>query len=142
MLAVQSLWSIVSPIIHRKSFKMVLTREKKFQLNNFNTLLNTHTPIFSIELEDDSIMKKYLDAARDMTPEERGKLLENAASFTGAHQELAVEGQTDANSDEPVNHHFVAFVNHNNELYELDGRKTYPIKHGATNEDSFLQVNE
>lgn len=85
-------------------------------------------------------MKKYLDAARNLTPEERGKLLENDTSFTGAHQELAIEGQTDANSGEPVNHHFVVFIQHNNELYELDGRKSYPIKHGATSDESFLQV--
>lgn len=76
-----------------------------------------------------------------MTPEQRGKLLENDASFTGAHQELAVEGQTEANPDEPVNHHFVVFVNHKNDLYELDGRKSFPIKHGTTSDESFIQVN-
>lgn len=85
-------------------------------------------------------MKKYLDQARALTSEERGKLLENDASFSQAHQELAVEGQTDANSGEPVNHHFVAFVNFNNELYELDGRKSYPITHGVTNDETFLLV--
>lgn len=85
-------------------------------------------------------MKKYLDSARSLTAEERGKLLENDASFTEAHQELAVEGQTDANSDEPVIHHFVVFVNFNNQLYELDGRKACPISHGATSDDTFLQV--
>lgn len=95
---------------------------------------------FRIEIEDGSILKKYLDTARSLTPEERGKLLENDASFTEAHQELAVEGQTDANPNEPVLHHFIVFINHNNELYELDGRKTYPIKHCDTTDDTFLQV--
>lgn len=95
---------------------------------------------YSIELDDGSISKKFLDAARNLTPEERGKLLQSDASFTEAHQELAVEGQTDANSDEPVNHHFIAFVNYKNELYELDGRKSYPVSHGPTSDDTFLQV--
>lgn len=99
-----------------------------------------HSSHRSIELEDDSISKKFLDAARDLTPEERGKLLQSDASFTEAHQELAVEGQTDANSDEPVNHHFIAFVNYKNELFELDGRKSYPVSHGPTNDDTFLLV--
>lgn len=85
-------------------------------------------------------MKKYLDTARGLSPEERGKLLENDASFTEAHQELAIEGQTDANSEDPDLHHYVVLVNHNNELYELDGRKSYPIKHGDTTEATFLQV--
>lgn len=100
----------------------------------------TYTWTHSIELEEGSISKKFLDAARNLTPEERGKLLQKDASFTEAHQELAIEGQTDANSDEPVNHHFIAFVNYNNELYELDGRKSYPVNHGPTNDDTFLQV--
>lgn len=94
----------------------------------------------SIEVEEGSIFKLYLDAARKLTPEERGKLLQDNVSITEAHQELAVEGQTDANSGEPVNHHFVVFINHNGELYELDGRKSYPIKHGDTSDDTFLQV--
>lgn len=96
--------------------------------------------VFSIELEEGSILKKYIDQARNLSSEERGKLLENDASFSQSHQELAVEGQTDANSGEAVNHHFVAFVNFNNELYELDGRRSYPISHGATSEDTFLLV--
>lgn len=93
----------------------------------------------SIDIEEGSILKKYLEAARSLSPEERGKLLENDASFTGAHQELAIEGQTDAAS-EPVIHHYVVLVNFNNELYELNGNKLCPISHGPTTDDSFLLV--
>lgn len=85
-------------------------------------------------------MKKYLDAGRELSPEERGKLLQDDASFTEAHQTLAVEGQTDANPEE-VNHHYVVFVNHDNQLYELDGRKSFPIKHGETSADTLLEVS-
>lgn len=34
--------------------------------------------------------------------------------------------------------HFVCFVNHNNTLYQLDGRKNAPVRHGTTSPDSFL----
>lgn len=85
-------------------------------------------------------MKKYLDSARDLTAEERGKLLENDKSFTDAHQSLAIEGQTDANNEKVI-HHFVVFVNFNNELYELDGRKSRPVSHGASSPDALLEVN-
>lgn len=112
---------------------------RKFDIYNLMHIV-LHICTHSIELDEDSISKKFLEAARNLTPEERGKLLQSDASFTEAHQELAVEGQTDANSDEPVNHHFIAFVNHKNELYELDGRKTYPVNHGPTSDDTFLQV--
>lgn len=66
-------------------------------------------------------------------------MLEESGEFTEAHYSLASEGQTEA-ANESVNHHFVAFVNFNGELYELDGRKSYPIIHGATDESKFLEV--
>lgn len=34
--------------------------------------------------------------------------------------------------------HFVCFVNHDGTLYQLDGRKDAPIRHGTTCPDSFL----
>lgn len=82
-----------------------------------------------------------MDEARELSPEQRGKLLEGFEEISASHQELALEGQTDANSGEPVDHHFVAFVNHQGELYELDGRKSFPVNHGKTSADTLLQVN-
>lgn len=38
-----------------------------------------------------------------------------------------------------MNHHFVTFVNFNNEPYELDGYKSFPKGHDATTEDFFLK---
>lgn len=35
--------------------------------------------------------------------------------------------------------HFVAFVRKGGDLYELDGRKDFPINHGPTSEETFLQ---
>lgn len=97
-----------------------------------------HFPI-SIALED-GILQSYLKAARNLTPEERGKLLEGNTSFTDAHQTLAQEEPSENNAD-GENHHFIALIEKDGELYELDGRKSYPIKHGATTKESFLQVS-
>ena len=82
----------------------------------------------------------YLDSAKELTAEERGKILENDSSFTDVHQQLALEGQTEANPEVAVNHHFVAFIHKDGELYELDGRKSFPVKHGITTEATLLQV--
>lgn len=93
-----------------------------------------------IELTEGSVMKKYLDATRDLSPEERGKVLENDAGFTETHESVANEGQTAApDINEKVYHHFVAFVHHGGKLYELDGRKNFPVEHGATTPDSLLK---
>jgi ubiquitin carboxyl-terminal hydrolase L3 len=77
------------------------------------------------------ILQSYLEQARALSVEERGKLLEADTSFTGAHEEIAREGQTAAPSpDDDINHHFVALVERDGEIFELDGRKQYPINHG------------
>lgn len=135
MLAVQSLWFMESQTIQSEYTEIYTIHQINSEIQMYCIYLG------SIEIEEGSILKKYLDAARNLTPEERGKLLQNDTSFTEAHQELAIEGQTDANPDtNPVIHHFVVFVNHKNQLYELDGRKSFPINHGSTSEETFLQV--
>lgn len=90
---------------------------------------------------EDGILKKYLDAARDLTFEERGKLLESDEPFAAAHRNLALEGPPPTHDDGSENHHFVALVQKDGELYELDGRKSFPIKHGSTSNETFLEVN-
>lgn len=86
---------------------------------------------------EDGILKKFLDAARNLTPEERGKLLEADTSFMETHQTLASEEPSE-NSSDGENHHFIALIEKDGELYELDGRKSFPIKHGPTTKESFL----
>ena len=55
------------------------------------------------------------------------------------HHISAEEGQTsapEANAD--INYHFVALVEKNGVLYELDGRKDKPRSHGKTSDQTFL----
>ena len=37
-----------------------------------------------------------------------------------------------------MNLHFICFVQKNGHLYELDGRKPFPINHGASSADTLL----
>ncbi|XP_055373725.1 ubiquitin carboxyl-terminal hydrolase [Condylostylus longicornis] len=87
----------------------------------------------------EGILKNYLDSARGLNPDERGKMLENDPTFTQTHEEVAQEGQTAADPEMQVNHHFIALINKDGTLYELDGRKSFPVEHGSTNETSFLK---
>ncbi|XP_008553745.1 ubiquitin carboxyl-terminal hydrolase [Microplitis demolitor] len=93
-----------------------------------------------IELED-GILKNFLEEAKDLSFVERGKLLMNTASeIIDAHEQLAQEGQTPAPQENaPVYHHFVAFIEKDGSLYELDGRKSIPINHGPTTKDTLLE---
>ena len=42
--------------------------------------------------------------------------------------------------DEDINLHFICFVEKDGHLYELDGRKPFPINHGPSSPDSLLTV--
>ncbi|XP_061698020.1 ubiquitin carboxyl-terminal hydrolase isozyme L3 isoform X2 [Syngnathoides biaculeatus] len=93
-----------------------------------------------LEFEPNSVLKKFLELTRQMSPQERGAFLQNDESIRVTHESSAQEGQTEAPSiDEKVNLHFIAFVNVGGQLYELDGRKPFPILHGKTSEDTLLE---
>lgn len=60
-------------------------------------------------------------------------------TFTNVHGDVALEGQTGVpNIEDKVNHHFIAFIEKNGILYELDGRKSFPITHGSTSAETLL----
>ncbi|CAG8672585.1 5013_t:CDS:2 [Cetraspora pellucida] len=85
----------------------------------------------SIPIEDGPL-KRLLDKTKDLTPEERAKCLEEDDELTDAHQSSARLGQTRApGEDERVDLHFICLVEKDGSIYELDGRKPFPINHGS-----------
>lgn len=63
-----------------------------------------------------------------------------AASIDAAHAAAATAGDTrPPGEDENVDLHFVAFVETGGRLWELDGRKVFPVDHGATSPGSLLR---
>merc|ERR1719283_434404 len=74
-----------------------------------------------------------------MKPEEIAKYMENDENLCFVHEESALEGQTEAPSNQDrTNLHFVSLVHVDGILYELDGRKPFPINHGPSSDDTFL----
>ncbi|RZC38440.1 ubiquitin carboxyl-terminal hydrolase [Asbolus verrucosus] len=120
---------------------------KQYVSNACGTIALIHSVANNMEKIglQEGAFKKILDDAKHLTPEERGEMLlsssknNEALNLITAHQELAMEGQTEVNPNEQVNHHFVALVEKNGHLYELDGRKEFPINHGLTNQETFLE---
>jgi ubiquitin carboxyl-terminal hydrolase L3 len=102
----------------------------------FHAVLNN---LNSIEVKDGPL-KSFYEKAKNLTPEERGKLLEQDQDIITIHQSLACEGQTEAPpEDEKILFHFVALTAVNGELFELDGSlRNFPISHGKTTEETFL----
>lgn len=92
-------------------------------------------------IADDSWFARFFAATRAMTPAERAAHLEADDSLESAHAGAAssVASSTAVPTpDEEVDLHFVALVHVDGGLYELDGRKEAPVRHGDTRAESFL----
>ena len=81
----------------------------------------------------------FLARTAGMDSGARASALAEDDSLDAAHAAAASTGQSAAPADdEEVNLHFVAFVHVDGGLYELDGRKPAPVRHGDTGADSLL----
>uniref|UniRef100_A0A671KGI2 Ubiquitin carboxyl-terminal hydrolase n=1 Tax=Sinocyclocheilus anshuiensis TaxID=1608454 RepID=A0A671KGI2_9TELE len=84
-----------------------------------------------LEFEPNSPLQAFLLQSAKMSPEEKAAFLEK--------DEVIKYVFVAPSLDEKVDLHFIAFVNYEGHLYELDGRKPFPIVHGETTEDTFLE---
>lgn len=83
----------------------------------------------TVQLEPSSWLAKFYNRTASLTPEERAKTMEQDTELESAHAAQVQEGQS-APIDDTWNH-FVAFVPGKDCcLYELDGRRPFPINHG------------
>ncbi|XP_059491215.1 ubiquitin carboxyl-terminal hydrolase isozyme L3 [Neocloeon triangulifer] len=88
----------------------------------------------------DGALKKFIEESAGMDAVGRGDLLLKADAIANIHKELALTGQSEApDATQPVNFHFVALVHVDGGLYELDGSKSFPINHGDTTPETFLE---
>jgi len=90
----------------------------------------------------DSPLTAFIASAKDMTPDKRGEALLRAKGIrevsedTASSKEASTECPT---ADTRVDAHFIAFVLIDGDIYELDGRKQFPINHGPAKMDTFLK---
>lgn len=83
-----------------------------------------------------SYFEKYLANTKSLNFEERGNYFKKDKTLQEAHTKAVHEGSTEV--QEEVNTHFIAFVEVDGSLYELDGRKNTPINHGACKAEELL----
>eukprot|EP00640_Fibrocapsa_japonica_P004213 CAMPEP_0113944566 /NCGR_PEP_ID=MMETSP1339-20121228/34501_1 /TAXON_ID=94617 /ORGANISM="Fibrocapsa japonica" /LENGTH=236 /DNA_ID=CAMNT_0000949803 /DNA_START=85 /DNA_END=795 /DNA_ORIENTATION=- /assembly_acc=CAM_ASM_000762 len=83
-----------------------------------------------------SFLQKFMERTSNMSPEEIAEALHDDDEIEDVHGDAAQQGQTEATMD--VATHFVCFVEKEGCMYELDGRKKFPINHGASSPESLL----
>ncbi|PZC79442.1 ubiquitin carboxyl-terminal hydrolase [Helicoverpa armigera] len=95
--------------------------------------------IHDIELND-GLLKNYIKEAKDLDATAKGALLENSAAILNAYRDIVRTGNEPGTEvEETVNNHFVTFIHKDGHLFELDGRKSFPINHGATTPERLLE---
>lgn len=96
---------------------------------------NTH----NIEVAD-GLLKKYLKDAQGLDAAAKGALLENSTAILEAYREIVhAESPEGEDVNETPNNHFVTFIHKDGHLFELDGRKSFPIDHGPTTPENLLE---
>eukprot|EP01006_Ploeotia_vitrea_P062127 TRINITY_DN80430_c0_g1_i1.p1 TRINITY_DN80430_c0_g1~~TRINITY_DN80430_c0_g1_i1.p1 ORF type:complete len:232 (-),score=42.38 TRINITY_DN80430_c0_g1_i1:42-737(-) len=91
----------------------------------------------SIQLE--GFLKKFFDTTKSKSPDDRASALEEDDEIETVHDKSAHEGQTQVEDlATQINLHFIAFCLKDGDLYELDGRKPFPINHGPSSVETLL----
>ncbi|KAG2234370.1 hypothetical protein BDF21DRAFT_415853 [Thamnidium elegans] len=83
------------------------------------------------EIIDPGLFNDIISQAKNASIEERVELLENSDELASVHEAAAYDGQTVApDREDSIDLHFICFIEVDQHLYELDGRKAFPINHG------------
>lgn len=92
-------------------------------------------------LELEGWVASFKGRTKGMDPVQRAKALEEDEELDGIHDAAAHSGQTrPPAADESVMLHFVCFVQADGCLYELDGRKPFPINLGPSGPGTLMQA--
>jgi len=105
-----------------------------------HALLNSGTA-FDMAVRPDSWLATFAMQTRDKSPIQRAELLEADPVIATLHDQATHDSSNQTsrgNLEDKVLTHFVAFIQHNNTLYELDGRQGGPIDHGTIPSDTNL----
>jgi len=91
-----------------------------------------------IEIREGSYLDKFFSRTCNMNPNVIADYFAHDDELEATHESAAVAGQSAPQQDD-VDTHFICFSCVDGHLYELDGRKNFPINHGVSSQDTLLQ---
>lgn len=89
-------------------------------------------------IAENSILAQFFQAVQGKSKAEAAQIFHNNQGLKQAHCQSTNEGQTNVQDYAEVNNHFIAFVQKDGHLYELDGNRGIPINRGPTTQETFL----
>eukprot|EP01005_Ploeotia_sp_CARIB1_P001058 NODE_238_length_1119_cov_85.509073_g232_i0.p1 GENE.NODE_238_length_1119_cov_85.509073_g232_i0~~NODE_238_length_1119_cov_85.509073_g232_i0.p1 ORF type:complete len:304 (+),score=82.22 NODE_238_length_1119_cov_85.509073_g232_i0:110-1021(+) len=92
-----------------------------------------------ISIGDDAVLRDFYNKTNLLSIEDRGKELGFFDAIATAHEKAGKRGQTRHDDFVKSDFHFIGFIEMGGYLYEMDGTKAFPINHGKTTQDTFLQ---
>ncbi|KAG0578582.1 hypothetical protein KC19_4G034600 [Ceratodon purpureus] len=93
--------------------------------------------VSQLHLEEGSFLQRFMKTTSVMTPHERGHFLETDIELREAHTMAAYGGDTQLGT--VCDLHYITFMCVDDGLYELDGRKTGPVYHGPSSQETLLK---
>lgn len=96
-----------------------------------------HLPNQTSFLEPGTTLDKLIKESTPLDPVQRARLLETTPALATAHKEAASQGDTAApDAQDDIDLHYVCFAKGTDGgLWELDGRRTGPIRRGDLTQD-------
>lgn len=91
----------------------------------------------SVVIKPDSYLQRFFEKTANMSPDEIAQYVNDDDEIEKAHGSATTEGQSELVMD--VEKHFVCFSVVDGHLYELDGRKKFPINHGPCESSELLK---
>jgi len=94
-----------------------------------------------VPIAADGLLAKFIKSTSGLSAENRGKALLTSSAIKGLSDKCAGSDAASTacpDADEKVMAHFIAFVHKDGSLFEMDGRKAFPIYHGATTPTTLL----